>query len=792
MREWQLKAGNPLTLTLANDVRLGPTDYCDDHIWELSLSGGDPPALAATTSYGLRARSMRIFPRFTLGEITLTDPNDFAQPPIVRQIFPNFILLTFSPFPDLDVTAEYWVPQPHTLASRVQITHTGHKECKLSFEIAARLAPTEGQRMAPFEMQAATILSGLSGGLAPVLFMTGGAKAGAGSYPSLALKMELSPDETRQIIWVQAALADREASFDLARAIAASKWDAERTRLELLNSSLVEIYTGEAEWDATFLLAQKQALHLMVGPTSHLPHPSFVLSRQPDQGYSPRGDGSDYDHLWNGQSPLESLYLVDLLLPSAPELAQGLVRNFLAVQTEDGFIDWKPGLGGQRSKILATPALASLVWRIYEATEQIGFLEETFEALTKFNQIWFSRDHDRDGDGIPEWDHPLQAGDDDHPTYSQWHAWSQGVDITTAESPALCSFLYQECTTLARIARLLGRTEAIPSLEATAEQLKSATERAWNEVTASYYDWDRNTHFSTHGELLARSNGSGDLILRREFAEPVRLLINIRTDAAIRRHPLIFVHGKSATGNRRVERLQDEQFRWTPGNGRLTGRYVYQSLERLEIYGLEEEDQIELSSVGYDFQDASALLPLWAEIPSTERAQKLVEDTLTNAQRFWRPYGIVSCPQPPDGDQAGICSSVNLLWNRLIGEGLVKYGFREQAAELMARLMNGIIQNLKSEGAFRQQYHAESGQGMGERNALQGLAPLGLFMEILGVRLISSQRVALSGTNPFPWPVTVKYRGLTVLRQKEKSVVIFPDGQAVTVTDPAPRIVSLE
>jgi hypothetical protein len=46
--------------------------------------------------------------------------------------------------------------------------------------------------------------------------------------------------------------------------------------------------------------------------------------------------------------------------------------------------------------------------------------------------------------------------------------------------------------------------------------------------------------------------------------------------------------------------------------------------------------------------------------------------------------------------------------------------------------------------------------------------------------------------NPYPWPVTVKYRGLTVLRQKEKTVVIFPDGQTVTVSDSARRIVSLE
>jgi hypothetical protein len=356
----------------------------------------------------------------------------------------------------------------------------------------------------------------------------------------------------------------------------------------------------------------------------------------------------------------------------------------------------------------------------------------------------------------------------------------------------LCAFLHHECKTLVRIARILGREQEILELETTAERLKVATEAAWNETMASYFDWDRDTHRCTHGEFLASKQGPGNLFIRREFTEPVRLLINIHTDQTVRRHPLMFVHGKSASGNRRVERIQDDQFQWTPGHGRLTGQFVYQGLERIEVHGLEADDRMIIASVGYDFQDDSTLTPLWAGIPAADRAQKLVEDTLTNNQRFWRSFGIAACTQPQAGDEAELCSSTNLLWNMLIGQALVQYGFHSEAATLMARLMRAIIQNLKSDAAFRRQYHAETGQGLGERNALQGLAPLGLFLDILGVRLISSRRVALSGLNPFPWPVTVKYRGLTVLRQKEKSVVIFPDGQTVTISDASPQIISLE
>lgn len=792
MREWQLRLGDPLCLTLATDVRLEKSNYVDDHIWELSLSGGEPVALSLHTTFGLRARSMRLFPQFTIGDQTFLEPAAFSQSPIVAKILPNFIQLAFSPVANIDVEAEIWVPQPHVIAGRYKIANNTKIHRALRLDLIAQLAPTEGHRMAPLELQAATVLSGLTGGLAPILFMTGGAKAGAGPYPSLGLKMDLAPNEQRQTTWALAATTDRDASFELARLIVAQKWDAELTRIELLNSGQVEIYTGDPEWDAALMLAQKQAIQLMMSETEHLPHASFVIARQPDQGYSRRGDGGDYNHLWNGQSPLEAYYLADILLPIAPDLAEGLARNFLAVQTEDGFIDWKPGLAGQRSKLLATPLLTSLIWRIYEFNENMAFLEESFEPLRKFIQLWFTPDHDRDGDGFPEWDHPMQAGNDDHPLYSPWRSWSVGVDISVAECPALAAMLYRECVTLARMARVLERHEALSEIETLAERLKALLETTWDETSAAYMDRDRDTHFCTHSETLLEGKGSRVFRIEREFQEPARLLINIYTDETVRRRPTVFVHGVSATGRPRVARISDEHFQWMPGWGHLTGQQVFSALRRIEVHGLEPEDRIHVYSVGYDQQDCSQLLPLWAGTPTPERARRLVEETILNPQRFWRRYGLPTVWKSSAASEAALLNCVNLPWNALILEGLLQYGFRPQAAELMTRWMNAIIQNLKREGAFRRYYQADTGEGCGERNALNGLTPVGKFLDVLGVQLISPRRVALVGFNPFPRPITVKYRGLSVLRQTDKTIVVFPDGQTVTVDDPAPRIISLE
>lgn len=86
MREWNIALHEKLALTLAADVRLGGVDYVNDQIWSISAETGEPPALAAGTTFGLRARSFRIFPRFTEGDQTCTSIESYALRPVVRRL----------------------------------------------------------------------------------------------------------------------------------------------------------------------------------------------------------------------------------------------------------------------------------------------------------------------------------------------------------------------------------------------------------------------------------------------------------------------------------------------------------------------------------------------------------------------------------------------------------------------------------------------------------------------------------------------------------------------------------
>jgi len=793
MKTWNLKAGDPGAFILAADARCGTTDYLNDQIWSLHLERSEPPSLALRTTFGLRARSLRLFPRFVEGDISVNDPTTFSGQPVVKKFFPNYLLVVFSPFMGIDVEIEYWVPTSHCVTGRIKITNSRLSARKFRFEWAALLRPSaEGQPMAVSTIEAVTTLSGQTDGITPVIFMTGGPEASSGPYPALSIELDLAPGGTRQFTWAHAGLSSIEESFSYAKKQATRNWEAELAKLNVLNGRQIEIETGNPDWDAALALAQKTAFSMFAGPTEHLLHTSLVLSRKPDQGFSPRGNGNDYTHLWNGQSVMETDYLVSLILPSAPELAKGLLENFLSTQTQKGYIDWKPGLAGQRGRMLATPLIINIAWHIFETTEDHNFLEHIFPQLVSYVQAWFTPEQDRDGDGIPEWSHPLQSGYEDHPAFSQWYSWSQGADITQVESPALCAFLYHEIQLLIQIARKIDQTGPISALESLADNLKNAVETSWDDKNNIYRHWDRETHYCTIGEFLGSRRGSGEIYLQRNFDQPVRLLVQIQSSEERPRAANIFIHGTSASERHRVESISEEQFQWYLGRGNVTSKRVYQNLEHIQITGIEVEDQVTLRVVDLAVEDQTLLLPLWAKIPDKSRAEKLVRQTLTDENRFWHPYGIPAFVHLHADDDPDTCHNVSPIWNNLIGEGLLQYGYFDEAVTLFTRLMNGVVQNLKTNQAFYQHYHSQTGKGTGELDMLGGLPPLGLFLNILGVRILSSRRVAIQGYNPFPMPITIKFRGLTIRREQKQTKMIFPGGQTAVVRNPKPRIITIE
>lgn len=781
MKDWNLTASDPLHLTLAADARLGAPDYLNDHIWEVKLNEGAPPGVSVQTTYGLRARLMRLFPRFSRRDEWISSPEQFYAPPAVTRFYPNYLVLKFSPYTGVDVLSEYWVPSSQVLAGRLTFSNPSVLRETLLFEWIGLLNHLgDGEGLAVVEKGIIRILQGRTSELCPVCVMTGGPQAGSGPYAGLAFDLELKPGDSRQLTWALAALDSPHASLDLARHTTARPWDAEIARIELVNESQsIEISTGSLDWDAVLAFSQRAADALFFPASSHLPNQSFVLARQPENGFSTRSDAKGYSHLWNGQTALDAWYLRGLLGPGQAERMAGVVDNFIASRTKNGAIDWKPGLAGQRAHRLAQPLLADLAWKIHLERDDRDWIQRIYPILMDFFHCWFLPSADRDQDGFPEWSHPFQIGLDEIPLFHPWAENAQGVDPEAVESPSLAAMLYAECTALLSMADLLGQDDDIAWLYARRDLLRTELERSWSEERHSYSYRDAAVQDSPAGQRLLEINAGGTYLVQESFSSPRRLLLRFHPLDEMTRQIHLSLYGLTPEGPG-TEEIRPRDIHWLHGAGRYTTAHHFTKLIEVAARDFLPGDRCEISTIDFTSEDITLLMPLWAGVPDGEKAKAIIEGPLR--ARYLQARGLAACPPdrcPPDSSSGG----VHLPWNQFIIEGLLHYGYRDEAAGLTARLMDTVSASLKSTQSFWSSYHGATGQGLGEQNVLSGLAPVGLFLRALGLEKIDSNLVIVDGLNPFSHPVTVQYRGTKVEFFADKTQVTFTGGQTVVVQD---------
>ena len=99
-------------------------------------------------------------------------------------------------------------------------------------------------------------------------------------------------------------------------------------------------------------------------------------------------------------------------------------------------------------------------------------------------------------------------------------------------------------------------------------------------------------------------------------------------------------------------------------------------------------------------QEIIGFLPLWAEACPPERAERLVE-TLTDPDKFWRKYGVptLAADDPWYSPYVDYCCKWNgpvwLLWDYMVFDGLVNYGYNDLARQLAGKMMLAVTTQLK-------------------------------------------------------------------------------------------------
>lgn len=112
-------------------------------------------------------------------------------------------------------------------------------------------------------------------------------------------------------------------------------------------------------------------------------------------------------------------------------------------------------------------------------------------------------------------------------------------------------------------------------------------------------------------------------------------------------------------------------------------------------------------------QEIIGFLPMWAEACPPERANKLVQK-LIDPDKFWRKYGVptLSADDVWYTPYVDYCCKWNgpvwLLWDYMVFDGLVNYGYNELALELADKMLLAVTTQLSKNHNYWESYSPDN------------------------------------------------------------------------------------
>jgi hypothetical protein len=765
--------------TLAADTSLTSVDLQNDQVWEFSSLNGEPPALSVQTTYGLRCRGITIFPRFTLQGTTLTDPRTFVQAGTIEKRYTNYLLVRCSPFPTIDVELEYWVPYSNSICGRMRVINHGQTAINFGCEWAVILRPHQkGEPMVSTEMGVNTVLKGVADELHPVFFLTGGPQPSTRAYPALALDMNLTAGFDRRVSWSLASLESPEASFTLARQNTALPWEADLLKQEMADKRQFLHFLSEDQVLDDFLLESQVKAHqcLIRGPRPD-ERMTLISKRLPD---SPLGDFfiSAKTGMSNLPATLYELWQISrILLPAQPEMVKELINTVLDYQQADGTIPWAVKPNGTPTKTAAPPLLAGITRDVYAVTKESAWLGQVYPPLLNAYKKWSGPIAKKSADHWPVWDHLLQTGLDSAPLYSVWNQSDQGVDLQYVDSPALGAMLFHECQALIEISQILEKDEELNWLQSSAAEIKTHVMAGWNEQGGTFRYRDIVTRQSLAAKKLFHGQMDGTAGKKITIGGERRLIVRCQKAEGFSCNAEVILKGRNAVGE------TSEKFRFNSSQfqdkvARITSQNLYTQLDSVEISGLQKGDLVQVDAAGFDDEDISLLVPLWAGIPSLDQAQALWERTIK--PRYLSSFGLANIPLDRYTGQTHVMTP---LWNWLIVEGLLKYGLREDAALVIKAALSGLTTQWKANQVMNDGIRTSDSQGIGTRENVDSLAAILPFLRALGIEEFQQKELLFAGLNEFLAPFTVQYGRVNVQLKSDCTAISTLNGLKIEIHD---------
>ncbi len=770
---------SPRALIFGSEGHNSLIDLKNDQIWELGISESGTSSFYLHTTYNLRARSMRLEPNFVI----INKPDATALPNQILTKVLSYsaasLVLQLQVKHYCEVIFECFLSQPDTLVGNIAIKNLWDDDLTIRVDMACFLAPMgKGVPMRQQQGDNFNYLSGRTDDLAPVLFMTGAPSLTNNPTSALTAKEKLTSKSSQTWSWALVTKQKQDDSLNAAQKIIASPWlkTAQNYR-QYRARDFLTIQTGLSTWDTAIALSQTQASLHQVLPAQHVHGPHFINTRLPNQPI----ESDRYNQVPELMNALILNHLSYTLLPSQAGLMSSLVENHLNQVLETS----NPNV---KSKNL--PILSEICLAIFEITQDVRFLEKVYPILKKIYNQWVPSPAEIDKHPGFVWDEPqalmIESG---LYLFDSWEPFGKGLNFKMVESPALVAMLYRESLALEKIARLLADEDSLHQFSQTSKVVKCRLQSHWQKTPPAFNYQDAETGQIPPCVQYYSGLVKDKLYINQTFNEPQRLLCHLQADDENNRSCTVILKGIGQDGKPVTELFKPKNIRWSDGLAHLTTKNVFNTLNTIEIEGLKSKDQLVLESPYLTQQDISCLLPLWSGGLQKKQVNALIE-TILNLQNPDLKHGLPEMWDSGTPLPENLPIYVNVLWNTLIIEGLTRQGKPEIAADLFTKLMETVIKGLIDYEGFYPCYRAENGKPSGKRNAITALLPIRLMLKIAGIQLFTPNKIAVWGNNPFPRPINVHWRGLSLKRDGNRTDITFANGAYFSTQSEDPILIT--
>ena len=730
----------PPDIILGGEKRFNPPLPDPSQSWVVSGGSTSCPTLEVKSRSANQPGGIILQVECHEGSFTNPSSGNFSQPAFIDRMSWDWIEFHYNPLEGLGVEATIWVPDPRVICG-IHHLHNKHSQPR-EITLTLTCQTEKGQRdmrLVNENLRGRKILFGGSKDCSLALFVTGSMPQSPGPSNRLKTTVYLEPGGKTEIRWILIYCNPGAGMRTSLEEIINLDWEGEIARRKILLSHQLQIKTGNLEWDFSLAFSQRQA--------------RLFLNQLILQAES-RGQAD---------LPLNPFQAWQLLLALTPQ--------------DSSSLEWllKSALRENREKESNFPLEAELLWRAHLAGSSQVLLREFLPGIERNLATWFSEEYDKDKDGIPEGskENPFQLESNIQRGEEVWSEFNQGDG--TLESPGFAALLQNE------IRQLLKLQSMIPGISITAglnEQNRNLEEfilDSWKDSESRFRTRDYQSHLSEKEYLLPYQVQNGWNILRTTLPYPSRLklLISRTAENQQRKEVLVTLQGIDWLGRYRVENLTSRDFLWQEVGGWSMTRSIFSELDYCNVVGLGRMQPLRIIAPGSDRQDLSLLFPLWCKDLPADLVEKIVTGSLTKPASFWSEFGLKSYPAPEN-------SPVQLPLNLLVLQGLISAGHAQLAREIFIRCLDTISMNLRRNGGLYSTWESKTGSGLRKQNDLESLLPIGLLLDLLGVRFLISGDLILEERNPLIFPVHLVYRGVEITLQEQETILSRPGGEGTS------------